>query len=45
VADVITLEEYDQEYAHIIGEGNDGTHLTLSPLSNTFHYYRYPVFI
>jgi hypothetical protein len=25
VVDVITGEEYDQEYAHVIGEGNDGT--------------------
>ena len=25
VVDVITGEEYDLEYAHVIGEGNDGT--------------------
>jgi hypothetical protein len=24
VVDVITLEQYDEEHAHTIGEGNDG---------------------
>lgn len=29
VVDVITLEEYDREHAHIIGEGNDGEFIWL----------------